>query len=296
MQSIRKIQKYVRGLCLFCIGCLLLAVPAFANGKDNSSQSETVRFERMELGQYVIETYINGQGPFKFMIDTAASRSSIFEVTRKQLGIDAVQNRQAFISGMTESSLRPTVNVESLNFGGQTFNNHNIIVLDKWHDPTDKIDGILGIEVLNNLSLHFNHKYKRLKISRVANFRKAKYSSWQRIPLIPNPYPGEDFGLFFTYTQIGELIIPTMVDTGANFTTLNWASVKGTVIENYRRRLREKWVIEGAIGDFEPSSRVRVDKINIGGMKFTNRDLLVMDFSSLPINGTRKIPAGNYRC
>lgn len=290
MQRIKKIQKYLRGLCLFCIGCLLLASPAFANGKDNPSKSSIVRFERMELGQYTIEAYINGQGPFRFMIDTAASRTSIFEDTRRRLGIELTQNKEVLISGMTDSSFRPTIHVESLRFGRQNFANHKVVVLDKWYDPDEKIDGILGVEVFENLVLQFSHRRKQLKISKGGRYRRSKYKNWQKIDLIPNPYPVEDYGLLFTYTQIGDLLIPTMVDTGANFTTLNWASVKGTVIEGNKRRLREKWVIEGAVGEFIPRSKIRVDKAEIGGVKFKNWDMLVMDFGALPINGHGKYP------
>lgn len=290
MMVTKIIRNYARSLCLFCLGFLMLASPAFATGKDKPTQSSIVQFKRMELGQYTIDTYINGQGPFRFMIDTAASRTSVFEATRKQLGVDFSQDKEVFISGMTGSSFRPTINIESLRFGGQNFINHKVVVLDKWHDQEEKIDGILGIEVFENLVLQFSHRYGQLKISKGGKYRKSKYKHWQKIDLISNPYPGEDYGLLFTYTEIGNLRIPTMVDTGANFTTLNWVSVKGTVVEGYKRRLREKWVVQGAVGEFKPRTRVRIDKVEIGGLKFTKRDFVVMDYGELPVNGHGKYP------
>ena len=263
---------------------------AFAKSSDRFDKNAIVKFERMKSGQYIIDVKVNAKGPFKFMIDTAATRSSIFESTGKKLGLDIKNDSNVLISGMTNSSYRPTVNVETLQFSRYIFRDHKIVILKNWKDSETKIDGILGLDVLNDLILQFSHERKQLRFLKTLNSRKSKYRNWDAIDLHTNPYPVQNYGLLFVYTQIGDVRIPTMLDTGANFTTLNWESVKGTTIEKHKRRLREDWVIQGAIGKFSPKSHIKLDSLIIAGRKYKNYSLVVMDFDDLPINEYGKYP------
>ena len=263
---------------------------AFAKGNGRFSKNSIVKFERMKSGQYIIDVKVNALGPFKFMIDTAATRSSIFESTGKKLGLEIKNDNDVLISGMTVSSYRPTVNVETLQFSRFVFRDHKIVILKNWKDSETKIDGILGLDVLNDLILQFSHEPKQLRFHKKFNAKKSKYRRWDIIDLLANPYLGEDYGLLFVYTQIGDVRIPTMFDTGANFTTLNWESVKGTTIEKHKRRLLDEWVIQGAIGKFSPKSHIKLDGLIIAGRKYKNYSLVVMDFDDLPINNYGKYP------
>jgi len=263
--------------------CLLIACsfPTFAN---TTSPSHTIPFERMAQGQYTIEVRINGSEPLKFMIDTAASRSSVFNKTRLRLGLDT-NDTEKFINGMTNSGYRPTSNVETLSFGRQVFYDHNIIILKDWDKgQAEGLDGILGMDVFKNLVFAFSHKTSTVKISKNPKLSKSKYKRWKKIRLEDNPYPVEKFGLLFTYTQLGDLHIPTLLDTGSNFSAINWMSVKGTTISKERRRLREEWVIQGSIGEFRPRMRVRLEETHIGGIKLKQHEFLVMNFDNFPVN------------
>jgi len=266
---------------------VVFSFPAFAN---TTTPRSTISFERMERGQYTIEVQINDSAPLKFMVDTAASRTSIFNKTRLRLGLET-NNSQHFINGMTNSGYRPSSTVDTLSFGRQVFRNHNIIILGDWDkSQADGLDGIMGMDLLDNLVLEFSHKSETVKISkrpRFSNskgFSKSKYKRWKKIRLEDNPYPVDKFGLLFTYTQLGDLHIPTLLDTGSNFSAINWMSVKGTAIAKERRRLREEWVIQGSIDEFKPRMRVKLEQTHIGGMKLRQHEYLVMNFEKFPIN------------
>jgi len=278
----RSFEKMV-GLFAYVFVCLFFTFssPAFAN---TDSPSRTVPFERMLRGQYTIEVRINGSEPLKFMIDTAASRSSIFNKTKLRLGLDT-NAAEKFINGMTNSSYRPTSNVETLSFGREVFQNHNIIILKDWDKAhAEGLDGILGMDVFRGLIFAFSHKTSTVKISKRPRFSKSKYNRWKKIRLEDNPYPVEKFGLLFTYTQLGDLHIPTLLDTGSNFSAINWMSVSDTSISKERRRLREEWIIQGSIGEFKPRMRVLLAETHIGGMKLKQHEFLVMNFDNFPVN------------
>ncbi|MCF6220735.1 MAG: retropepsin-like domain-containing protein [Robiginitomaculum sp.] len=266
---------------------------AFAN---TTSPSHTVPFEQLERGQYTIEVSINDSEPLKFMIDTAASRTSIFNETRLRLGLDT-DSAQKFINGMTKSGYRPTSTVDKLSFGRHVFTEHNIIILKDWDKAIyEGLDGILGMDVFDNLVFAFSHKTKTVKISvgagysKSTGYSKSKYRRWKKVRLADNPYPVEKFGLLFTYTQFGDVYVPTLLDTGANFSAINWKSVKGTTIAKERRRLREEWIIQGSIGAFKPRLRVRFEQANIGGIKLKQHEFLVMNFDNFPVNNYGAYP------
>ncbi len=289
--SIKAIRKLVGTLS--CVLVIIFSTFSFANTKPNNNgrgHSQWAPFERTQNGQYTIEVTINGDGPFRFMVDTAASRTSIFNKTRSRLKL-IKGGEKKFINGITASSFRPTASVDTLEFAGHVFRNHTIIILKDWKNNDGvKIDGILGMDVFSEMVFAFKHKTFRVKISRLPKFTKSKYRGWTKIKLRDNPYPVEKFGLLFTYTKLGGLRIPTLLDSGSNFSAINWLSVKGTSISKERRRLREEWVIQGSIGTFKPRIRVKLEQTYIGGVRLYNHEFLVMNFDNFPVNNYGKYP------
>jgi len=286
--SIKTIRKLV-GL-FTCVLVIVFATPSFANTKPNIRHSQWAPFERTDNGQYTIEVTINGDGPFRFMIDTAASRTSIFNKTHARLKLTKTGEKK-FVNGITASSFRPSRSLDTLGFAGHVFRNHTIIVLEDWkNNDTLKIDGILGMDVFSHMVFAFRHKKSRVKISRLPKFTKSNYRNWTKIQLGDNPYPVEKFGLLFTYTKLGDSHIPTLLDTGSNFSAINWMSVGGNTIAKERRRLREEWVIQGSIGKFKPRMRVKLKQTYIGGVKLRGHEFIVMNFDGFPVNDYGKYP------
>lgn len=297
MLVLQKQNVFLKGLfksvCLMFFVLFLAGVPTRAQADDDKLPIGTVYFERLLGGQYIIKAHINGQGPFRFMIDTGATRTSIFETTRKALGLEIYGSRQRNISGMTSMELRPVIHIDSLSFATVKFEDHDIIVLEDWPKqevPSETIDGILGMDVLDDLILSFKHKNQKLKIKQHGKINPRSMKRWAKFNLTANPYPGKDFGLMFTNTRFGDLLIPTMFDTGADFTAVSWNIVEGGKLGKEKRRLRDEWVVQGAVGEFKPKMRIVLDKFIVDGFLFRRQTLLIMDFDKLPINGYGQYP------
>jgi hypothetical protein len=75
---------HMRGICAL-LGLLILTVPA--SGALPAGQPYRVA----DYGRLVTDIYINGQGPFSFLIDTASSTPLMFEHVRKQLNLGRSQ-------------------------------------------------------------------------------------------------------------------------------------------------------------------------------------------------------------
>lgn len=299
MTTVYKLGKRVLSFLIVIAFVLLFCFPAFANNETADGQ-DPLAFGRLQDGQYTLNVQLNGQGPFVFMVDTGASRTSIYKGALQKLGVVQHESIQRNVSGMVQSEIRPTALINSLNFVGQTFKNHNVIVLDKWDDQEEVLDGILGMDVLSGIVLAFDHMSKEaeegqkagvIRVLKERSLRARKYRKWTKIKLTANPYPNAEFGLLFTDTFFGKLRVPTLFDTGSSFTAISWDIVDGTpALAREKKRLREAWTIQGAVGKFNPRTAIEFDGLLVGGVELKKHKLIVMNFDKLPINNYGKYP------
>ena len=70
-------------------------------------------------GRLVTDVYIDGQGPFAFLVDTASSRSLIFEHVRKQLGLAQSQPGLLTIYGINDVGSAVPVKPDGLRVAGE---------------------------------------------------------------------------------------------------------------------------------------------------------------------------------
>ncbi len=60
---------------------------------------------------------VNGKGPFRFVIDTGASRSTLAPHLARALGLKVSVGRNVMLNGVTGAAEVPTVAVDSLEIG-----------------------------------------------------------------------------------------------------------------------------------------------------------------------------------
>ena len=132
--------------------------------------------------------------------------------------------------------------------------------------------------------------FAKLFVGQKPDISKKELRRWHSVRLKKNPYKGDKYGLYFLTSELANKRIPTMFDTGSNFTALNWKSVKGTPVAKERKLLKQKWQINGAVGEFKPKRYVRMDRVYIGGLALDMHLFLMMDFENLPLNNYGKYP------
>src|SRR5688572_408866 len=72
------------------------------------------------IGRVMAEVMVNGKGPFRFVIDTGASRSTLAPHLAKSLGLTQA-GRNVMLNGVTGVAEVPTVIVDSLDIGALRF-------------------------------------------------------------------------------------------------------------------------------------------------------------------------------
>src|SRR5690348_6677460 len=97
-------------------------------------------------GRLATDVYLNGQGPFQFLIDTASSRSLIYEHVRQQLNLAQSQPGRMTIYGINDVADVMPVKPQELRVAGESVSGLTMGVLPD--TEASGPDGILGIDVL----------------------------------------------------------------------------------------------------------------------------------------------------
>jgi hypothetical protein len=158
-------------------------------------------------GRIYLHAQVNGQGPYKFAIDTGAS-----DLARSDARLTAALSLD--VTGHTETSdgvstaTVNTVHFDSLTLGGQTRENFDVITRDYGSNMPEaaRFDGIIARDFFNDGLLVIDFPAQRLYFTRTSGLSadQAGALSYERAFRVP--------------VTIGELATTGNLDTGASVT------------------------------------------------------------------------------
>ncbi|MCI5047712.1 MAG: retroviral-like aspartic protease family protein [Aquisalinus sp.] len=244
----------------------------------------TIPYQVGEAGVFEIDVFLNGSGPHRMLIDTGATISSLYEDTTRQLGIEELIGENIIVHGLSQSSLQPVVRPESLQIGNIIQTDLRMAVLAQ---PREEFlpAGVLGMDILQNYAVLFDHESQTLSFFRPQALNDYPFNGWAQLSLKKNPYSERDFNLFFLTIRIGNNTVPAVFDLGASFSLMNWAAANSPEVRLLRRRLRDQWEVNGAIGTFNPSVRVTFDFLRSNRYIWENWTVFVTDLKPLEVMG-----------
>ena len=111
-------------------------------------------------GRAVALININGQGPFRFIIDTGANRSVLSQALATRLGL--AHSGEGVVHSIDGAELAMLVNVESLSFGALHLSAGETPVLDG--PMLDGEHGLLGIDGMAGRLLHVDFTKRCVEI------------------------------------------------------------------------------------------------------------------------------------
>ena len=113
-------------------------------------------------GRLATEVFINGQGPFQFLIDTASSRSLMFEHVRQRLNLTQAQPGRMTVYGINDVADVMPVRPQELRVAGESVSDLIMGVLPD--TGTSNPDGILGVDVLSRYFVVLDRSTMRIKL------------------------------------------------------------------------------------------------------------------------------------
>lgn len=222
-------------------------------------------------GHLLVPVFVNGKGPYQFMLDTGADTSAVYAWFASQQGLPA--GKAAIISGATGDVEETTTRVESLSLDGWSVRNLDV---DTIPDRTDgaKIAGIVGADML---------------MGRLT----AMDTGCETVSLMPrSTNPRQISGPSGTLTKAGsikngkQLTLPVTVngitgvatlDSGARTTMINNIFAKAAKIEPGSTAFHDGPPARGAVQTPIPSRIGPIGTVRFSGMTQRNVVARVVD-------------------
>jgi predicted aspartyl protease len=144
--------------------CILGLSILVAEAKDKNKESDAfVRFEfAANTSLVLVPVYVNGRGPYRFLLDTGASHSILAVHVADALEIRPGRTEELITAG---GPVRVTLrNVEKLQIGSVRMDRQPVAVADLALLRRLGVDGILGGDRLKSFNLYIDYARQILRI------------------------------------------------------------------------------------------------------------------------------------
>lgn len=238
--------------------------------------------------------FIDGKGPFDFLIDTASSRTIIYEHARVQVGLEPVNNERIVVYGLNGVLNAPAVHIGELRISGEYVEGLSIATLPNPGGNSGEPEGILGLDVLERYVIVLDRQGQHLRLFPRSSGAPAPCNEWPRVPLTYQKASKFPFGFWyinaqFTKAESGSTPATTLFDLGAGITIINWDTAYQFRFRQWglSRALTPQQVQDG-LGKDAPVAVLKGLWIRIGDRSWFNQIALVANaavFKLLDLSG-----------
>ncbi len=225
---------------------------------------------RDRIGRIWAPVKINGQGPFRLVLDTGASHSALTPKLAAILGIPLDSGETVMLRGATGSVPVPMVPVATLEVGDLLIEPRRLAVVP---DALGGAEGVLGSDGFEERRIHIDFRRDSITIMRSKNQRAQP--GFMTIPV--KHINGR---LLVVGAKVGGVPVKAVIDTGGQATLGNEAL--RVALEERRRRgtpTVRSTNVTGATLDVQPGSHVETPALSLGAVLVQNPSLTFADFA-----------------
>ena len=220
---------------------------------------------RDSIGRIWAPVLINGQGPFRLVLDTGASKSALLPRVARALNVPLAPSSMR-VHGVTGSIDVSTITINQLEVGELLMGTTTLPIVP---DVFGGADGVLGNEALGDKRIYIDFRRDRIQIMRSRSERPG--AGMSKIPL--KLTRGK---LLAFKTRIGAVPTTAVIDTGAQRTIGNQAL--RTALNRSKRHAVQEEII-GVTLDVERGDNIRTPPISFGKAKITGARVTFTDTS-----------------
>lgn len=257
-----------------------VAAPAFAPALiPAAADSASAAMERDFTGRVVAPVYVNGQGPFRFIVDTGANRSVMSSSLAQTLGLAPTGAGEVHsIDGVAPA---PLVAVDSIAFQGLRLQSADVPIIESGALLGEH--GVLGVDGMRGHRLRFDFDRRCMEIVPVA--RRASPENWRMVR-------GElRFGnLLLARGVIDGVPIKVLIDTGSDITLANHA-LRSALGRARMRRVSMFLATSTTMGSQKYSDvALNLPELEMDGVSIRNLRAFPADFHIFDLWGLRDEP------
>jgi hypothetical protein len=239
---------------------------------------------RDHIGRVVVPVKINGQGPFRFIVDTGANHSTISPELVRLLRLRTDSGPLVTLDGITGTAQVSYVSIDRLQAGDLTIEDTTLPVVAA--SVMAGADGILGAAGMSQKSLLIDFQRNRVAIAShvdsVARARAIKIHAAR----VAN-------GLIVLDTLVGQVHVQAVLDTGSERTLGNLALREA--LRPHKRPSRgfvaQLTSVYGATTEVEAGEILAAPVISIDSLRITDVAIVYGDFHIFKIWDMQAEPA-----
>jgi predicted aspartyl protease len=235
------------------------------------------------IGRVLAPVMVNGQGPFRFILDTGANRSVLSQEVAELLHLVPSADRPIGVQGVTGSAVLPAVDIEKLQAGDLVLaRNQRVPVLSR--AVLADADGILGIDGLAGARIDIDFAADRVTIGK-SNDRPAA-SGMLTIP-VRIAYGG----LLTTRATVGRQRVIAIIDTGAERSLGNLALRSALELAPPQEGEPGATTVMGATPEIGEGTSILVPAVRIGAAELRGLEVTFGDLHVFQIWNLEREPA-----
>ncbi|WKL58093.1 aspartyl protease family protein [Asticcacaulis sp. ZE23SCel15] len=252
--------------------CLTGLNPAWgatlSQAADEGSQDAQLAARTTAANQMTVGVFINGQGPYQFVVDTAAEQSVISTELVSLLALTA--GRDVMVKGINGLVPASTAHIGKLTLGPFVHRDLTLPVLPR---TLLKADGFLGLDVINGTRVTFDFRKRTLRVE------APRYAS-QRI-YAPDITRVKAYGsaghLRISDCRIDRVLASAIIDTGAEVSIGNTALRDALLSKNGKLSEMGEVTLSGVTGGELIAPTIRVSKLRMQELTFSDAAIAIAD-------------------
>ncbi len=221
------------------------------------------------IGRIMAPVFVNGRGPYSFVIDSGASRSAIAPRIVAELGLVPDPAQLLILRGVTGTEEVPSVLIERLQAGDINLTNQQLPVIAV--QVFAGADGILGVDGFEQACLHADFTKNRISIARSGCPHPRR--GWIRIPASLR---------FGRLIRIGAVIrserVHAIIDTGAARSLGNLALLRVLSLERRAEDPASDTKVIGATSHEAEGNLLAIPTLYLGKAGIRNMRVTFGDF------------------
>jgi hypothetical protein len=262
-------RTWLTAILILATGCTVPLEP--------DASLTVVPYTLLPGGRVVVEVQVNGQGPFRFAVDTAATGSFLTERARSALGLDHIPGLTTTVYGAIATGEFPLVEVERLELGGEIWPAARLIALPSETSATASLDGVLGADFLRRYSVGLTARDMALRLYDPATIGARVHRGWSEVPLSPRIVGRSLEPLHFLEVTVEGRSVPALFDLGAGVSVINSAASTALRLEPIRIARRGEFA--DAVGSEPVVATLGTQDLRTGDVAWQNETFLIEDLA-----------------
>jgi len=247
------------------------------------TQTENIQGAPDAQDRLTVDAYLNGKGPFRFIVDTGADRSVIAEDVATSL--DLRHSDDVIVQGIARALPARAVQLDNLHIGRVSIDALPMPVLPRaWLGA----DGYLGLDVIDRQQVTFDFVNHRLSID--PSSTETKIIQAAEAALVRTN--GSNGRLTAVNCSVDGQKCYAFVDSGAEISIGNTKLFEALQRDHGGKYLNDEVVqLLGVTGGSAAGRMTFVERIKLGSVSFLNSVLVISDLQVFDVWGLNDKPA-----